>query len=132
MARRSKNKSLPTGPRQARYLHPIANLRLHALPVRRLSVPDPRLLIEDRRSFHPNRAIRPAGSIVRADARLMVGREPTPRAPSRLPHTVQFDVPKRVSLCVRRKRRKEVIHAKGISGSRTKRPKRNQFSDVRC
>lgn len=48
-------------------------------------------------------------------------------------HHVGFDVPKQVLLCVRRKRRKEVLFATGGAGKPNKRkPRRNKYSNVRC
>jgi hypothetical protein len=43
-----------------------------------------------------------------------------------------FKVPANVGVCVRRKRRKEVLHAKGVAGSRVRRGKSNRFTKVRC
>lgn len=52
-------------------------------------------------------------------------------------HFVEFVNPKRVITCIRRKVRKEVIHAlhiRGGSGSLKRKPhnKRNQYSEVHC
>lgn len=45
-----------------------------------------------------------------------------------------FAVPQQVMVCVRRKQRKEVMHALGHAGSRKKqaKPKRNETSYIRC
>jgi len=46
---------------------------------------------------------------------------------------VGFQAPERVLVCVRRKRRREVMFAKGGAGRRRmRRPRRNYWSDVRC
>lgn len=50
-----------------------------------------------------------------------------------LSHRVGFAVPDRVAMCVRRKQRREVIHALGKSGSGgSRRRRRNAWSDVDC
>lgn len=45
-----------------------------------------------------------------------------------------FSIPQQVMVCVRRKQRKEVMHALGHAGSRKKQrmPKRNETSNIRC
>lgn len=44
-----------------------------------------------------------------------------------------FAVPPRVAICVRRKRRREVLHAIGAAGGKVRRRKRRSlWSDVRC
>lgn len=88
---------------------------------------------EDRRTFHPSRFTRPAVTIgPRLGSRLVVS-PPTKRQRGGLPTTVSFAAPKKVVICVRRQRRKEVIFAMGKGGSHAPRVNhRNQFSDVRC
>lgn len=47
--------------------------------------------------------------------------------------TVSFRVPEAVLICVRRKRRKEVIHALGVAGARgLRKPRRSEFSEISC
>lgn len=103
--------------------------------------------IEDRRRHHPLGYVRPARQISGHPVRpLVIGgvpaRRPAPgarrseaakvaRAPSLSP-TLRFDVPKRTIICVRRKRRREVIMATGKGGGRHRRPKRNYFTEVKC
>ncbi len=43
-----------------------------------------------------------------------------------------IDEPKKVMLCLRRHRRKQVIHARGIAGSRVAKPKFNLNSQMKC
>lgn len=51
----------------------------------------------------------------------------------RVPLILSFDYPKRVILCVRRKVRKEVLHALRKTGKGgQKRPRRTPYSNVRC
>lgn len=104
--------------------------------------------IEDRRRHHPLGYYRPARQVSGHPVRpLVVGGAPARsssarpargarpnvvrRAPSISP-TVRFDVPKRTIICIRRKRRREVIMALGKGGGRHRRPKRNYFSEVKC
>lgn len=111
--------------------------RLHALPqmVSR-SIKRPSLdlrIVDDRRRFHPNPFIRPAVSVVRrADTKLVVSPIRRQTKVLRLPDKVAFAVPRNIALCVRRKVRKEVIFATSGGGAGKRRPRRNQFSDVRC
>lgn len=98
-------------------------------------------LFEDRRSFHPAGPSRPAFSLPRSAAVVRVPSPPRTRtsvdgAKARTPklYQLQFAVPAKVALCVRRKRRKEVLHAKGIAGSkkRMRSPRRNYWSSISC
>lgn len=79
--------------------------------------------IEDRRVYHPDGPHRAARSISgRSDHRLI---DPW--------KGISFDRPDEVVICVRRKTRKEVMHAlkhAGKAGQR--RPRRNRYSDVEC
>lgn len=133
MARRSRSKP---GARRGISIS-TANRGLHSLPPIRPLVVSPRKpvlqLVEDRRLFHPLRYAVPARSMYRrADTKLTVPFVDNSHKVQRLPSTVQFAVPRNVAICIRRKRRKEVLFAKGVGGSRVSRPKRNEFSDVRC
>lgn len=87
--------------------------------------------IEDRRTFNPAGPRRSARSFNRAHHALKV--KPV-RGSRRLPTKVMFDAPKKVLVCVRRQRRKEVIFAKGKAGRGHARlsPRRNWYSDVSC
>lgn len=80
----------------------------------------------DRRKYHPTPLYRPAHSLVRQAARLALGKSPT---------TVRFRIPNLVAICVRRKARREVLHAlkrlnKGRGGGGKRR--RNLYSNVQC
>lgn len=89
-------------------------------------------LFEDRRTYHPERAARPAFSLPRMASRL-VAREARGRSGRQTKAPVAFADPNRVLVCVRRKRRKEVLHARGIAGSRGfRRPRRSFYSEVSC
>lgn len=97
--------------------------------------------IEDRRTYHPEGEFRPARDTSARRHRLTL---PTP-APTQLmaapapfgfggpPPGVAFQTPQKVLVCVRRKIRKEVLHALGHSGkSGQKRPRRSAYSDIHC
>lgn len=99
-------------------------------------------LIEDRRNYYPDAYTRPAHMLSTPRHRLVlkpnvVKARPSPsvlyRAPT-LPVGVAFQTPKRVSICIRRQRRKEVIHALGKSGRGVsrKKPRRSEYSDITC
>lgn len=73
-----------------------------------------------------------------AKARLVIGQNVNrPFKPSRpfatLSPVVRFEAPKKVLVCIRRKQRREVLHAKGIAGRRGLRmPRRSPYSSVSC
>lgn len=146
-AKRS-HKSQSYAPRYGRVA--FANARRSRLP--RVSVrPLDLRVFEDRRTFSPE-PYPPARGFFRAATRLVaVDRPPSPNVNFSRPQVsrpyftipapgrsqtkarIAFAAPKAVVLCVRRHRRKEVLHAKGVAGRRGLRPpRRNEFSDVSC
>lgn len=90
--------------------------------------------IEDRRTFHPEQALRPARSFSRATHALEVSRSPASRRAHLPPSRVVFEDANRVLVCVRRKRRREVVFAMGKAGKGQHRraPRRSYFSDIGC
>lgn len=98
--------------------------------------------IEDRRTYHPQRAQRPARSIDKPVHRLVITKgpeHPPTRKPSQaklsaLPHRVQFQAPKKVLICVRRQARKEVLHALNKTGKGARARQRHQtpYSRIKC
>lgn len=102
----------------------------------------PRLiLIEDRRLWTPEASYVPSvRGLQRRTSLKTVSGVPTyrlrhkssPRAS--VPHGVAFADPTRVMLCVRRKQRKEVLHAfrKTGKGKHHRNPKRNFWSSISC
>lgn len=88
--------------------------------------------IEDRRTWHPG-VLRPAATFSRRDQRRLVERSRNSFETFPSLH-LGFAQPKKVAICVRRKTRREVIHAlrKAGAGAAQKRRKRNEYSDVRC
>ena len=126
---------------------PIANPRLPRVTAPSLSLPVLRpssLLteIEDRRTYSPLGPLRGAVSFSGAQHGLRaVDRKTTDRFsglrkfPSQTKAHVGFDAPVHVLVCVRRKRRKEVLFAKrktGSGGGRQRRPRHNWFSKIHC
>lgn len=136
MGRKSHNKK-----RIGRDVSIIASYSLPRSIVSRLS---PSLIdIEDRRTFHPERDFRPARSFSKANHRLVladkVSRTNADRFgrlrafPSQTKAIVAFDAPKKVLVCVRRQRRKEVLHALKKTGKvGQRRPRRNWLSSISC
>lgn len=98
-------------------------------------------LIEDRRTFYPE-PHRPARSLRRAaDATVTVRSVPS-KAPTKVrpradlffaPEAFAFKSPRHVLICIRRKMRREVLHALRKAGKGGMRhPRRNAWSDVHC
>lgn len=94
-------------------------------------------LIEDRRIFEPglkpfNRPVRTM--TVGKPARLHLVENTRYSAPSQTKALVAFQEPKKLPLCVRRIQRKQVLHAKGVAGSKKpqNKPHFNEWSDVSC
>jgi len=128
----------------------ITNRRLFVAPrlpvaVRVLSVRRPAARfsvlqqIEDRRTFHPEGVARPARGYRIARHRLQVVGPGTDVVPGLfsapvVPVGVGFAAPRQVAICVRRRVRKEVIHALGKAGRGVKRrlPRFNYYSEVIC
>lgn len=120
----------------------LAPLALPSMPPR--SVRD-LLAVEDRRTFTPDPLYRhprmtssrparltlppaPAAKQVRPGARL---RAPSPYALNSL-HRLEFAAPKHTLICVRRKTRREVLHALKRTGRGPSRKSRNAWSNINC
>lgn len=86
--------------------------------------------MDDRRLFHPQGSLRPAGALSRGARRLVVAPSVS-TAPGDFSR-IGFAVPKKVALCVRRHVRRQVLLAKGRGGGAHRPPKRNYWSDVEC
>lgn len=129
--------------------------RLPSAPLRReLSDADVRST-DDARFYHPLGDARPLGSRVRSDRHLLVygsaavsgqkrgtRRIASPWAPSKeirvfaepgsAPAAIGVRRPRNVSICMRRKARREVMHAKGLNGGGNRKPRWNFRSFIRC
>jgi len=79
----------------------------------------------DRRLFRPDRSTAPPGSQRRSAVRLK---------PTTTPWGLRFSQPNLVSLCIRRKIRKQVLFAlkRNKKGSGTKKRHRNFWSSISC
>lgn len=129
--RRQKSTSSPN------YRPPRAAL-VHALPHRvRVVVASPLKVsplrqigrfVEDRRIWHPARWGRPVLGFRRAATRLVVAPKPMRDLSAR----IAFADPRRVLVCLRRKVRREVIHALGKGGGGNRRPRRKPTSEISC
>lgn len=98
--------------------------------------------IEDRRTWNPEGPYRPARSFSDGAHRLVTVR-PSSSRPVRLSSSswtpafpsagVAFRESPRVLICARRKIRREVLHAKGVAGSKgLKKYRRSFYSSVSC
>lgn len=132
MARRSKKASFSG--RRGILNSLTANPRLPA----RLSVRSTnQLLLDNARLFgHDNRAYNPLPKNLRP-ARLVSGRNTFQVVSKTKPLArlqYQFALPKQTVVCVRRKTRKEVLHARKKTGRgvRRRNPRRNQWSNIHC
>ena len=97
---------------------------------------------EDRRKYHPLGPMRGAVSFSGAQHGLRLVDRPQRdrfaglrKFASQTKATIGFDAPLHTLVCVRRRRRKEVLFAKrkaGRAGARSRRPRRNWFSQIHC
>lgn len=119
----------------------IANQRLPAsidvFNLRQLELP--LTLIDDRRTYHPDPARLPK-MITGAPVSFKVRKKPTTYQKSLkknwqsyVPNLISFAENKNVLICIRRKKRKEVLFAKKKTGMRgQKRPRFNSYSSIHC
>lgn len=129
--------TLPVSARRpwaARLLVRRPDLRL--VEDRRTWAPVPRLhRVAKQVSGHPSYRLVPtpprsARSLLRSPVNLPARSTRNMASPT---HSISFEYPRRIVICVRRKRRQEVLHAlkkTGKSGQR--RPRRNPYSEVNC
>lgn len=156
MARKGKHTHSANHPRRDSYTprslarsnyDPLADLLLDRLPGRSLPTlafqPPPEVRstlmdVEDFRTWTPSRVRRP--KTLRGNPSRVSHSQ---AAPVRRKYTYQtnfdyglgFTYPKHVVLCVRRHRRREVLHAlrkTGRGGRWNRKPRRNQWSNVKC
>lgn len=99
--------------------------------------------IEDRRHWHPAGDYRPARTLQGTRPSLTVQDRPRPsrslpdrfgaKIRSQTNGVLAFQAPERVVVCIRRQRRKEVLHAKRKTGRvGQKKPRRNWLSAISC
>lgn len=91
--------------------------------------------IQDFRTFDFAPASRPALLFTggKASVRAAPARSGSSRSRALLPSKIMFASPDRVIVCVRRKKRREVLFAKRRTGRGSRGPRRfNRFSQIRC
>lgn len=113
----------------------IANAPYRIQPALPLGLP-PLSPIEDRRVFHPQGVRRPAKSFL-GNSHTLRAPEPSPAMLSKprpyITPGVAFEDPNKVLVCVRRKRRREVLHAFNKTGKTgQKKPRQSYYSSVKC
>lgn len=101
------------------------------------------LRLEDRRAWHPDKTVyrkipSPAaaasprsGALLKLSPRRLMHPGSLLRLPN-ISDLIGFRTPGRVAICVRRRIRKEIMHALGKAGKGHKRPRHNAFSKVKC
>lgn len=121
----------------------IANRRL-PLSYSNLTINPTLRFYEDRRTFHPEGRFRPARSFNKTRHRLVMSDYRKTRKNIKRnnfiksygpPISVGFREPERVLICVRRKRRREVMFALNKTGKgkgRQKRPRYSEYSKISC
>lgn len=123
-------------PRSRREVSSFANQRLPtSLSVQsaQLDLIDFLRSIEDRRTYDPSGHVS-ARSFTTPHHTLVPATTHHPYTNKKtIPSGVAFKHPEEVLVCVRRKQRKEVLHAFNKTGkSGQRRPRRSRFSDVHC
>lgn len=134
--RSSKSNKRLRSPSGRDFVTSIASPRLFQRSVRsqsQLLLDNARLMMQDNRASYPKQLrvkVRPAPKRV-SGLTASVGVDKN-RSLSRA--RLQFDLPKQVTVCVRRQIRKEVIHAIGKSGrgAKRRRPRYNSWSQISC
>lgn len=148
MSRRSRS-STPSHTRPSTVYRQLGRDIVKTSPIARPRLPRLRTVdlrvFEDRRLNTPvQHNIRPAFSAPRSASRLVVKNvnnspRPDPFRPAfrgTIPHQIGFVEPKRVVICVRRQRRREVLHALRVAGrggvGRGRKRHTNEYSQISC
>lgn len=116
-------------------INPFASLELLRPPINTMIVRQALSDTRDDRSYHPQGRRKPPVTLNLNRARLKVGRKSLTRSlTDALPYGLSFANPGKVVTCVKRRVRKEVLHAlkKTGGGRRRKPPRRNFWSEVSC
>lgn len=131
MARRSRRRTSPAprGPFVGRYPPPVRMLAPSSVTLSRRSV----LEYSDRRFFHPLDVFRPFQATKIAARRIVAKQMPFRPQLAQTKAVLSFADPSRVGVCVRRKVRREVLHALRKAGKGgMSRPRRNASSSIHC
>lgn len=145
MGRSNNRRSRRVNNNNARQNLPASTL-IKVSPVKYNQIPSSYLSqFEDRRKWHPEGAYAPAKSFNRSKHTLIeIGtskrtsgsRNRSSRyniSPTSFVSKIGFQYPKKVLICVRRKMRKQVLHALKKTGKKgQRRPKFNWYSKIRC
>lgn len=137
---RRLNFSIPPSPQYRRYSVPKRSaLNVTSNPYRPLvrltpivfRSPTPSL--DDRRVFHFDKMA--VSALRRSATRLVARQNPLHNQLSQTKALVAFADPDKVHICLRRRVRKQIMHALGKAGKGSrffKKPRRNEFSSVHC
>lgn len=90
---------------------------------------------EDRRAWHPLGQAAPARSFSQTRHRLTIPAKSRFFPGPRLSNVVGFVNPQRILICVRRRIRREVIHALRFAGrgrGKQRPPRRSEYSSIHC
>lgn len=139
MARRRSNKTRSNTTKQSRaYPTRITNrARLRSAFDKKIDIYNSRF-VEDRRTYNPSKNTTYTPRTISGKRSRVVTRSATVSTPSGLKQLnttplPSFAVPSKTLVCVRRKQRKEVLHAYKKTGTGgQKKPRRNQFSNISC
>lgn len=123
MARRKKD-------RRKRDIITIARHNLLADTINRIKLGQ----IEDRRLYHPLGQYRALREVNNARPTLVPPKPSKRRRARSTLHQLRFKSPLRLILCIRRKQRREVLHAKRKTARRGRQGphRRNQHSEISC
>lgn len=92
--------------------------------------------VEDRRTYAYKSYVQPFRDIYNRPARLKIYSKPIKEENKKntniLPWRIAFYNSSRVAVCIRRKIRKEIMHAKGYAGGHVGPPKYNEASKIHC
>jgi len=110
---------------------------LDSLPIRVRSWAPPTALlteIDDHRTYTKSPATRPALTLTGAVAGIQaITPKRGTRSRTRVPYQIAFTAPKETLVCVRRSRRRQVLHALKKTGKRgQRRRRRSQWSNIKC
>lgn len=102
--------------------------------VRSALLASPLRLIDDRRTFDFEPGTRPARLFSGSTASITATPSTNKKIrPSKVPYQIAFSAPADTLVCVRRQQRREVLFAKNKTGKRgQRRPRRNQWSNIKC
>ena len=88
--------------------------------------------VEDRRLYNPSTFVTPKTTLGKSAVIKQASSSPAAKGVQKTTQ-MRFIAPKEVITCLRRKQRKEVMHAiKKAGKSGQKRPTRNQLSNIKC